>query len=74
MHNEDTFSPSESDLNKANARHTRAQEIDDLERNTSLIRSDAATVVDLGGPVCSLCGERIPRREVEAHVQEHLAA
>ncbi len=70
----DTYSPREADLELANARMYRAQEIDDLVRSTSLTKGEAATLVDQGGPTCSLCGERVPQAEVQVHVEAHLAA
>lgn len=69
----DSFSPSEADLNRANARIRRAAEIHELRRE-GLLASEAAELVDAGGPVCSACGERVPRDEVLAHVETHVGA
>lgn len=62
----------ELDLKRANARIRRAAAIDELQReHTMLSRGEAAQLVDAGGPVCSRCGERVPRAEVAAHVAAH---
>ena len=67
----DSFSPSEADLTRANARIRRAAEILEL-RKDGLLASEAADLADAGGPVCSACGERVPRDEVLAHVESHV--
>lgn len=68
----DTYNPSEADINRTNARIRRAAHIDEIVRSTSMIKSEAATLVDQGGPICSRCGERVPFAEVAAHVAAHV--
>ena len=60
------------DAERVNARVRRSVEINDLERNTGLIRSEAASLVDAGGPSCSKCGETVPRDQVAEHVRAHV--
>ena len=75
----DEHSPSEADLNRANARCERARIIEGLRRESGFANStvgEIATFVDEGrhlGTMCPKCGGAlIPHDQLAAHVASHV--